>query len=101
MSDDKVWDSDAYSADSYARFSLAKFTPEDSTGLAVGVDDELLWPVSFEQLQSWGWKEGGVCSWLVDGPSLCWFTIDGRRVARGERNSVDGSYSWTRLDLNE
>lgn len=93
MSNDKAWDSDVYSAGNYTH-TLMRFTPEDASGLAVGCNDELLWPVSFDQLQAWGWKEGDECSWLVEGPSLCWFTIANRRVAKGERNAVDGSYSW-------
>jgi hypothetical protein len=96
VSNDKAWDADeVYSSDKYP-FTLARFTPEDATGLAVSVDDELLWPVSFEQLQAWGCKQGDECSWIVEGPSLCHFTINGIRVAKGER-STDGTYSWTRL----
>jgi hypothetical protein len=92
MSNDKAWDSDVYSTE-YRASPLARFSATDTQGLSIGGDDELQWPVTFEQLQTWGCKPDDECSWLIEGPSLCWFTIDGRRVAKGVR-SADGVYSW-------
>lgn len=96
MSNDKAWDSDAYTAEGYS--PLVRFTPEAAAGMYIGCDD-LEWIVSYEQLQEWGAKPSSICEWNVEGPSLCYFSINSVRVAKGER-ALDGSYSWTRLEPN-
>lgn len=93
MSNDKAWDSDAYTADGYS--PLVRFTPEAAAGMYISCDD-LEWIVSYEQLQEWGAAPNSICEWNVEGLSVCYFSIDGIRVARGERKA-DGGYSWTQL----
>lgn len=96
MSNDKAWDdSEVYSASSFKTEHLLGFNGADTRGLsASGDENQLQWPVSWDQLRAWGAEEGSECSWRIEGPSLCWFIIDGRWVAKCER-SADGSYSWT------
>lgn len=93
------WDEDCYSAE-YS--PLIRLNPSDAIGMAEGLGvttdrDQMQWPVSWDQIESWGGKADDKIAWTIEGPNLCYFSINGARVARGEKSPLDGSYLWTAL----